>query len=304
MTGLCTAECALQRCAFAMRNRRKLREQHAEPRLDLLLGQLFAVRGPDRTRLGTVGHTEERHRCCGRGTGAAAAGRPPARLAVETSVAHTKPKAEDCQEVQEKKHNQAHDVTRSNIGGFFAAALSDGSFVDTSVQYSDDNAFAGHTLLESRALLLWPSPLAHLNQSAALAERCLEVARGCAAWLVSAQSGAWDWQGDGGFWWNVSVATAPDPPLVYGMRPDNSVALATLLFTQLAAVERELHRVAAGAAWLGWAERSAHWMWLHLYNSVAALLNWFVDQEGRANTAHFAYTNALAAAHCQRLSTL
>ena len=183
-----------------------------------------------------------------------------------------------------------HLWRNDSIGGFFAAALSDGSYVDTTVQYTDDNALAGVILLESRVLLL-QAPLSQFAGSSALAKQCLSVAKRCANWLIQPQSGAWDWQqgSTGGFWWNVSTQQQEEAPCQgVHMKPDNSASLAMLLFTQLwllNEMDEALH----------WATTSASWMRSALYNSSVGLLNWYMDQSGGVNHAHFAYSNAIAA---------
>jgi hypothetical protein len=180
---------------------------------------------------------------------------------------------------------------RDDVGGFYSAALSDGSYVDVDIQYSDDNAFAGLTALESRELLLGRDD----SDAALLAERCLDIARACARWLVDTRSGAWDCSaGGGGFWWNVSTAASCQACVPHAFRPGNAAALATLLFAKLAAID-DNGSSSGGRLWQRWAADTVDWMWRALHNPNDGLLDWYVDARNRPNAAHFAYSNALAA---------
>ena len=92
-------------------------------------------------------------------------------------------------------------------GGFYAYSYSNGSNLDTDVQYSDDNCLAGVILLEVHASLLLlnasGSPVQGNPLITALLQNTLQQAQLCAEWAIT--SPAWAGIVGGGFWWNVSV---------------------------------------------------------------------------------------------------
>ena len=173
-------------------------------------------------------------------------------------------------------------------GGFYAFSYTDGSHLDTSVQYSDDNCFAGVVLYESYLLLIslndTHSPLAGDPFVISLMQTTIQQSELCARWAINSQ--AWAGIFGGGFWWNVST-TSPG----YNQdsfRPDNALFLCANLFV-------ELFDDNANPLYLAWAQKSLNWGYKVLYNSQSNLFSWYSDLNNTINTAVFVYANALGA---------
>ena len=175
-------------------------------------------------------------------------------------------------------------------GGFYAAALSDSLFVDRSIQYVDDNAFAGNVLFESYKILSDPVMLSlDDGKWKPLRDRCLMLAVECGDWLVSNESGAWDSRPapvGGGYWWNVSTTGGPTQ---YSFRPLNSNGLA---FSLLSLLFYETHN----STYLKQADQVRQWLLSNLYNNETGVFEWYLDYSGVKNTASFAYDNGITAA--------
>ena len=149
-------------------------------------------------------------------------------------------------------------------GGFFAECSLDGSVVDRSVQFVDDNAFAGLVYL-----------LCHRvgdRMKLPFSQRCLPRAILIAQWLME---NGWDDSFGGGFWWNT----------LRPFKPTNSNSLAVVFFA-------ELFDLTKTGLYLSWASKTAGWMESILFNPNVGLFQWYVNASG-VNPAMFAYENAL-----------
>lgn len=183
---------------------------------------------------------------------------------------------------------QQHFWNPDPPGGFYAYSFSDGSNLDTSVQYSDDNCMAGAILYESHLLLIslndTRSPVSGNSLVVSLIGRTLQQSEMCAQWAIDSQ--AWATVLGGGFWWNVS--TAPPGYNQHSFRPDNSLFLCAHLFT-------ELYGYGGNPLYLAWATKSLGWGLENLYDQPSNLFWWYSNINNTVNTSQFVYSNALAA---------
>src|SRR3989338_80883 len=181
-----------------------------------------------------------------------------------------------------------HFWNPSPPGGFYAYSYSDGTHLDTAVQYSDDNCLAGVILYESHLLLVSlerpESPVSEYPLVTLLANATIQQAQLCARWAIDSQ--AWAAAQGGGFWWNVS--TAPPGYNEQSFRPDNSLFLCANLFT-------ELYDFTQDPQYLDWADKSLQWGIAELYNPETLMFSWYSDLNNTVNSSVFVYSNALGA---------
>jgi uncharacterized protein YyaL (SSP411 family) len=151
----------------------------------------------------------------------------------------------------------------NTTGGYFATSKADGSNVETSTKYVDDNSLAGVTWLDAHEALTDPG-----RKAAYLAS-----ARSVANWLM--YSGTWDTTYGGGFWWSTQK---PD-------KPTQSNALALRVFTRLAAIGSETH-------YKDWATSIVTWLDGTMLDQATGLYAWKYEAGGR-NGAKFTYDQAI-----------
>jgi uncharacterized protein YyaL (SSP411 family) len=152
---------------------------------------------------------------------------------------------------------------QSATGGYWASAGVDGSNPGGS-QYVDDNSLIG---------------LAYLDAYAATApgdqqNAYLYSAEAIANWLM--QSGMWDSQFGGGFWWSTDKT----------LKPTQSNGLAMQLFLRL-------YQITGQSYYKSWAQSIDTWLESTMYDSTSGLYNWEIESNGTLETTRFTYDNAI-----------
>ncbi len=149
------------------------------------------------------------------------------------------------------------------VGGYFATSAADGSNVDRTTKYVDDNSLAGVTWLDSYDTIS--------EQSRRVAY--LAAARATANFLM--QGGVWDDVYGGGFYWSTAK---PD-------KPTQSNGLALQLFLRLFALTGETY-------YRDWADSVMGWLDGKMYDAASGLYAWKWETAGR-NDAKFTYDQAI-----------
>ena len=165
--------------------------------------------------------------------------------------------------------NKLWDST-TPVGGYFATSAADGSNVDRSTKYVDDNSLAGVTWLDAHDAL----PDAGRRAS------YLASARSVANFLMT--EGVWDDVHGGGFYWSTQK---PD-------KPTQSNGLALQLFVRLSMLTGESY-------YRDWAGSVLDWLNGKMFDAKDGLYSWKWESAGR-NDAKFTYDQAiLIDAHLQ-----
>lgn len=152
--------------------------------------------------------------------------------------------------------------TGSAAGGYFSAAAVDGSGAGGG-QYVDDNSLQGVAYLDAYAV-----------SSGATQTQLLASAEACASWLIN--SGQWDNQFGGGFWWNTDKQ----------VKPTQSNGLALQLFSRL-------YQITGNTLYKTWADKTDTWLTQQMYSSTNGLYIWQIEASGTRDTTNFTYDNAI-----------
>jgi uncharacterized protein YyaL (SSP411 family) len=153
------------------------------------------------------------------------------------------------------------DKTDPN-GGYFAFANLDGSGA-SGVKYVDDNALTGMAFLDAYDVTTGSVKAGYLT-----------AAQGCAKWLIN--SGQWDSNFGGGFWWTTDKT----------VKPSQSNGLAMQLFARL-------YKITGNTQYRDWAVSVNDWLNSQLYDSVTGLYIWQIEKSGFKNPVKFTYDNAI-----------
>jgi hypothetical protein len=151
----------------------------------------------------------------------------------------------------------------TDVGGYFPRSSVDGTNVERQTKFLDDNALSGVTWLDARAAS------SSLDRQSAL----LGSARSVANFLM--QSGLWDTELGGGFWWNTD---RPD-------KPTQTNGLALQLFLRLAATTGETY-------YRDWAGSVRGWLEGTMLDASDGLFAWKTGPSGREATK-FTYDQAI-----------
>jgi hypothetical protein len=151
----------------------------------------------------------------------------------------------------------------SPAGGYFATSATDGSNVERSTKYVDDNALAGVISLDA-----YDTMADFGRRSGHLAS-----ARAIAGFLM--QSAVWDDVYGGGFYWNTQKLD----------KPTQSNGLALQVFLRLAALTGESY-------YRDWAGSVLAWLDGRMFDERDGLYSWKWEAAGR-NDAKFTYDQAI-----------
>lgn len=154
-------------------------------------------------------------------------------------------------------------IDKSSVsGGLFAAASLDGSNANGG-KYVDDNALTGMAFLA-----------AYDVSDSADKDAYLQAAQACAQWLIN--SGQWDNDFGGGFWWSTDKT----------VKPTQSNALALQLFCRL-------YKITGITDYKNWAISVNNWLNTQMYDSATGLYIWQIEKNGTKDTYKFTYDNAI-----------
>lgn len=147
-------------------------------------------------------------------------------------------------------------------GGYFAAAGLDGSGAGGG-KYVDDNALTGMAFLAAYDVTTGATQASYLA-----------AAQGCAKWLIN--SGQWDNDFGGGFWWTTDKT----------VKPTQSNGLALQLFSRL-------YKITGDTQYKTWAVSVNDWLNSQMYDSATGLYIWQIEKNGTKDTYKFTYDNAI-----------
>ena len=147
-------------------------------------------------------------------------------------------------------------------GGYFAFANLDGSG-STGTKYVDDNSLTGVIFLA-----------AYDVTSGSIKQQYLDKAKACANWIIN--SGLWDNNFNGGFWWNT------DKPV----KSTQTNGLVLQLFLRLYGITHE-------SIYKDWADSVNNWLSSKMYDAATGLFFWQYDSTGKKYPTIFTYDNAI-----------
>jgi uncharacterized protein YyaL (SSP411 family) len=147
-------------------------------------------------------------------------------------------------------------------GGYFAFANLDGSG-SAGIKYIDDNSLTGVIFLE-----------AYNVTSGSIKQQYLDKAKACANWIIN--SGLWDNNFGGGFWWNT------DKPV----KSTQTNGLVLQLFLRLYDITHE-------SIYKDWADSVNNWLRSIMYDASTGLFFWQYDNTGKKYPTIFTYDNAI-----------
>lgn len=147
-------------------------------------------------------------------------------------------------------------------GGLFAAASLDGSGAGGG-KYVDDNALTGMAFLAGYDVTTGTDRDAYLT-----------AAQACAKWLMN--SGQWDNDLGGGFWWSTDKT----------VKPSQSNGLALQLFCRL-------YKITGNEVYKNWAISVNNWLNTQMFDSASGLYIWQIEKNGTKDTYKFTYDNAI-----------
>jgi len=147
-------------------------------------------------------------------------------------------------------------------GGYFAFANLDGSG-SGGIKYVDDNSLTGVIFLA-----------AYDVTSGSIKQQYLDKAKACANWIIN--SGLWDNNFGGGFWWNT------DKPV----KSTQTNGLVLQLFLRLYSITHE-------SIYKDWADSVNNWLSSKMYDAATGLFFWQYDSTGKKYPTIFTYDNAI-----------
>ena len=147
-------------------------------------------------------------------------------------------------------------------GGYFAFANPDGSG-SSGTKYVDDNSLTGMVYLDAYDVTGGADKAAYLAK-----------AKACADWVIN--SGLWDTNFGGGFWWSTEKK----------YKPTQTNGLAMQLFLRL-------YKITGQATYRDWAVSVNTWLTTKMFDSNTGLFVWQYDNTGKKYSEIFTYDNAI-----------
>ena len=147
-------------------------------------------------------------------------------------------------------------------GGYFAFANLDGSG-SGGIKYVDDNSLTGVIFLA-----------AYDVTSGSIKQQYLDKAKACANWIIN--SGLWDNNLGGGFWWNTDKL----------VKSTQTNGLVLQLFLRLYDITHE-------SIYKDWTDAVNNWLRSNMYDASTGLFFWQYDSTGKKYPTIFTYDNAI-----------
>lgn len=159
--------------------------------------------------------------------------------------------------------NNVWDI-HSSIGGYFAAANVNGTGAG-GAKYVDDNSLTGIAYLDAYAVTTGTQQAAYLASAEAIANYLMN-------------SGLWDTNLGGGFWWSTDKT----------VKPTQSNGLALQLFLRL-------YQITGKSYYSQWATSIKSWLETKMLNgnNNNGLYIWEIKSDGTVQTTNFTYDNSI-----------